>query len=58
MTQDGELVGIGISFIIAAAVVFLAVNGNIEPNVLRVDWLRFQATAMSSFNSFAVHLPR
>jgi hypothetical protein len=57
MTADDQLVGIGISFITVAAVLFLAVNGSIDAYALRLDALRLQGELASLLSQVAGLLP-
>ena len=57
MTPDEELVGIGISFITVAAVVFLACSGSIDLVALRFDVLRLQGEVASLLSQVAGLLP-
>jgi hypothetical protein len=57
MTADDQLVGIGISFITLAAVLFLAVNGSIDAYTLRLDALRLEGELVALLSQVAGLLP-
>ncbi len=57
MTGDEQLVGIGLSLITVAAVLFLALNGSIDSYALRIDLLRLQSQAGAFLSSVIALLP-
>ncbi len=53
-----ELVGIGAALLIAAAVLFLAMSGTLDPGTLRLDLLRAQSEATAAVSHAVALLPR
>ncbi len=57
MTQDNELVGIGICFITAAAIMLLALSGTVDLTALHWEAVRLAAGLQSLLSSVAALLP-
>jgi hypothetical protein len=51
MSQDSELVGVGLAFITVAVVICLLLSGSVDPYSLRVDLIRFFADVGSALSS-------
>lgn len=51
MSQDSELVGVGLAFITVAVVMYLLLSGSVEPYALRVELMRLGADVRSALSS-------
>jgi hypothetical protein len=51
MSQDSELVGVGLAFITVAVVMSLLLSGSVDPYALRVDLIHLFADVRSALSS-------